>query len=166
MASERYKKNSIASLTLPDGTCVEDHASKESIIFHAFKERLGTSSKHDMKFSLWDIIKRIEGLDELTLPFTREEVDLVVKEMPADRAPGPDGFNGSFLKACWPIIKHDFYALCDQFFERGLNLESINDGYITLIPKIASPEGVNDFRLITLLNCCLKVITKILANRL
>ena len=86
--------------------------------------------------------------------------------MPADRAPGPDGFNGSFLKSCWHIIKEDFYALCDQFFDGGLNLESINDGYITLIPKVAAPQGVNDFRPITLLNCCLKVITKLLANRL
>jgi hypothetical protein len=35
-----------------------------------------------------------------------------------------------------------------------------------LIPKILSPEGPNDFRPISLLNICLKLITKILANRL
>jgi retron-type reverse transcriptase len=35
-----------------------------------------------------------------------------------------------------------------------------------LIPKVAVPESVNDFRPITLLNCCLKIITKILANGL
>ncbi|XP_037432425.1 uncharacterized protein LOC119299287 [Triticum dicoccoides] len=166
MASERYRRNNIASLTLQDGTVAEDHASKESVIFHSFKERLGTSSKHEMKFNLASIIKRIDGLDALTVPFTRQEIDLVIKEMPADRAPGPDGFNGSFLKSGWHIIKEDFYALCDQFFDGGLNLESINDGYITLIPKVSTPQGVNDFRPITLLNCCLKVITKLLANRL
>jgi retron-type reverse transcriptase len=33
-----------------------------------------------------------------------------------------------------------------------------------LIPKVAVPELVNDFRPITLLNCCLKIITKILDN--
>ena len=47
-----------------------------------------------------------------------------------------------------------------------LDLTSINDGLITLIPKVGSPEIVNDYRPITLLNCCLKLITKILANRL
>ena len=86
--------------------------------------------------------------------------------MPADRAPGPDGFTGLFLERCWPIIKEDFYNLCNQFHSGDLNLESINDGLITLIPKIGSPETTNDYRPITLLNCCLKVITKILANRL
>ena len=119
-----------------------------------------------MKFDLQRIIKRIEGLDELTVPFTPAKIDHVIKTMPADRAPGPDGFNGAFLKACWPIIKEDFYKLCNQFFDGNLNLESINDGFITLIPKTNAPSTVNDFRPITLLNCCLKVITKLLANRL
>ena len=47
-----------------------------------------------------------------------------------------------------------------------MNLESINYGFITLIPKKNAPETVNDYRPITLINCCLKMITKILANRL
>lgn len=83
-----------------------------------------------------------------------------------DRAPGPDGFNGTFLKTCWHIIKNDFYKLCDDFCNGDLDLTSINSGFITLIPKIGSPETANDFRPITLLNCCLKIITKVLANRL
>ena len=54
----------------------------------------------------------------------------------------------------------------NEFHRGDLNLESVNYGYITLIPKNASQETVNDFRPITLLNCCLKLITKLLANRL
>ena len=104
--------------------------------------------------------------DSLTVPFTHKEIDDVIKEMPPDRAPGPDGFNGAFLKACWPIIKHDFYDLCAQFYDGTLDINSINDGLITLIPKINSPETVNDYRPIMLLNCCLKLITKLLADRL
>lgn len=151
MASEQYRKNNIASLMTVDGTCVEDHAGKESIIFHAFKERLGSSTQN-MKFDLPRIIKRCADLDQLTVPFSKEEIDNVIKTMPADRAPGPDGFTGIFLKACWPIIKEDFYNLCNQFFEGNLNLESINDGFITLVPKINSPATISDFRPITLLN--------------
>jgi hypothetical protein len=29
-------------------------------------------------------------------PFTKEEIDIDLKESPPDHAPGPDGFNGSF----------------------------------------------------------------------
>lgn len=119
-----------------------------------------------MRFDLATIIPPNTHLDELTVPFTEQEIDEVVREMPADRAPGPDGFNGAFLKACWPIIKYDFYKLCSEFHDGQLSLENLNYGYITLIPKTGSPQTVNDFRPITLLNCCLKLITKILANRL
>ena len=94
------------------------------------------------------------------------EIEHVIKTMPADRALGPDGFTGIFLKTCWEVIKEDFYKLCNQFFEGNLNLESINEGLITLIPKVNAPSTINDYRPITLLNCCLKVIIKLLANRL
>jgi hypothetical protein len=49
-----------------------------------------------MQFDLSSLIQRIPGLDDLTLPFQVKEMDDVIKEMPADRAPGPDGFNGLF----------------------------------------------------------------------
>ena len=166
MASERYRRNNIPSLQLDNGTTVEDHIGKEALIYQSFKQRLGTSGAFQMKFNLANIIKKRNDLDQLTIPFSREEIDNVIKEMPADRAPGPNGFTGIILKTCWHIIKEDFYKLCDQFHAGTLNLESINEGYITLIPKISSPATVNDFRPITLLNCCLKVITKLLANRL
>ena len=119
-----------------------------------------------MKFDLPRIIKKIDGLDELIVPFTMAEIDQVIKTMPADRAPGPGGFTGIFLKTCWEVIKEDSYKLCNQFFEGNLNLESINEGLITLIPKVQAPSTINEYRPITLLNCCLKVITKLLANRL
>jgi hypothetical protein len=66
---------------------------------------MGKSEGIDMQFDLAHIIKRVEGLDELTVPFTKKEMDEVIKAMPADRAPGPDGYNGMFVKKCWPIIQ-------------------------------------------------------------
>jgi retron-type reverse transcriptase len=39
-------------------------------------------------------------------------------------------------------------------------------GHITLIPKVPSPKGMGDYRPINLLNCVLKLITKLLADRL
>jgi hypothetical protein len=119
-----------------------------------------------MLFDLESLIHPISGLEELFVPFTTQEIDAVINNMPLDKAPGPDGFNGQFLKSCWHIIKEDIYKLCYEFYEGNLNLESINMGHITLIQKIQNPEGVNDFRPITLLNCVLKILTKLLANRL
>jgi hypothetical protein len=153
-------------LTTKDGSIVTNHATKEEMIFHAYKNRLGTSKQPQMLFDLHSLIQPTDGLEDLSIPFTKEEIDLVVKTLPIDKAPGLDGFNGQFLKSCWHIIKEDIYQLCFDFYEGNLNLESINMGHITLIPKVSSPENVNEYRPITLLNCVLKLITKLLANRL
>jgi hypothetical protein len=62
-----------------------------------------------MAFNLSILITRVEGLEALSVPFTSQEIDKVIRLLPADKAPGPDGFNGLFLKVCWEIIKDDFY---------------------------------------------------------
>jgi hypothetical protein len=84
---------------LPDGTIVTEHKEKEQLIFNTYKERLGTSHAPEMLFDLQHIIQPMPGLEELSVPFTTEEIDLVVKHMPVDKASGPDGFNGQFLKS-------------------------------------------------------------------
>ena len=86
--------------------------------------------------------------------------------LPLDKAPGPDGFNGLFFKKCWNIVKEDIYRLCEDFYDGNLDLESINYSYITLVPKVSNPEGVNDYRPISLLNSSIKILTKLLADRL
>ena len=125
---------------------MSDHTEMAGMLWSCYKARMGQSDGIDMKFDLPRLIKRVEGLDILTEPFSTEEMDLVVKEMTAHKAPGPDGFNGLFLKKCWPLIKEDFYKLANVFQEEKVNLQNINGSYITLVPKVNSPEDVNDFR--------------------
>jgi hypothetical protein len=43
MATIRYRKNSIASLTRSDGSLAVDHQEKASLLWHVYKERLGIS---------------------------------------------------------------------------------------------------------------------------
>jgi hypothetical protein len=88
-----------------------------------------------MGFDLANLLHPIQCLDELTKPFEKEEMDLVVKHMPPDKAPGPDGCNGIFLKKCWHIISQYFYNLTHDFHAGKVSLESLNSSFITLVPK-------------------------------
>lgn len=165
-ATERYRRNVITNLTLENGVTTEDHNEKAAAFFTAFKNRMGVASQPTYDFSLQDLVSFVPGLEELSAPFTNDEIDRIIKLIPSDRAPGPDGFTGQFLKVCWDIIKPDFYKLCQDFWEGNISLECLNTSLITLVPKKLNPEKVNDFRPISLLNCVLKVLTKILAERL
>lgn len=56
--------------------------------------------------------------------------------------------------------------MCDEFYSGTVNLECINNSFITLVPKVSNPETVSDFRPIALLNVSFKLLTKLLADRL
>ena len=142
------------------------HSVKANILLEAYKERLGHSEFRTMLFVLETYLTPTVDLSVLEDPFTTEEIDQVIASLPADKSPGPDGFNTDFIKRCWTIIKQDFYNLCHAFHEGNICLQSLNGSYISLIPKVDGPIKVNDFRPISLLNISMKIITKLLANRL
>jgi hypothetical protein len=127
---------------------------------------MGVSTNPTMLFDLASLIEPVDGLQELEAPFHHSEIDLIVKRMPTDKAPGPDGFNGLFMNKCWQTVKNDFYRFCNDFYLGAVSLDNINTSYITLVPKINSPDTVSDYRSISLMNISLKLVTKILADRL
>ena len=68
-----------------------------------------------MHFELPQLLDPVDGLHSLDRPFSQQEINDVLKYLPVDRAPGPDGFNGMFFKKCWHIIQTDFMCLVSQF---------------------------------------------------
>ena len=116
--------------------------------------------------NLSSLLQASSQLGCLEEPFTHEEIDLVIQNLSSDKSPGPDGFNTDFIKKCWPIVKNDFYNLCHAFYSGDICLQSINGSYIALIPKCDGVSRASDFRPISLLNTSMKIINKLLANRL
>jgi hypothetical protein len=96
---------------------------------------MGQTTQPQMHFNLDELVNEMDGLEFISAPFSKDVIDNVVRCMPVDKAPGPDGFNGLFFKKCWHIIKEDIYQLCNDFFSGLLNLQAINSSFITLIPK-------------------------------
>lgn len=165
-ATVRHRRNLITQLIDDSDTPISDHNGKASLIWLFLKERLGTSNFSSISFDLDLYLSSHNDLSQLIAPFHKTEIDQVVSMLPSDKAPGPDGFNTDFVKKCWPVICEDFYCLLDAFYDEQVCLRSINGPFITLILKKDDAERVVDFRPISLLNTSVKIITKILANRL
>jgi len=53
-----------------------------------------------------------------------------------------------------------------DFNKNGKLTRGINTTFIALIPKIDSPQRINDFRPISLVGSLYKILSKVLANRL
>jgi hypothetical protein len=87
--------------------------------------------------------------------------------MPAEKAPGPDGFSLLFYQKCWSCIKKEVVEAFNSLFslrERGFG--SLNQALVVLIPKKVDAVDMRDFRPISLVHSFGKIYSKLLADRL
>lgn len=100
-------------------------------------------------------------------PISEEEVREVIKELKRGSAPGPDGFSTQYYK----IFSETLIPYLVQLFN-SLNKDcpldsTANLAYIMVIPKPGKDQClVSNYRPISLINNDLKIMTKIISNRL
>eukprot|EP00253_Pinus_taeda_P020517 PITA_20517 len=68
-------------------------------------------------------------------PMNEDEVSEAIKEMQNGKAPGPDGFNVDFFKACWGIVKQDILDVVEDLRKNRTVLKALNTSFLSLIPK-------------------------------
>ena len=90
----------------------------------------------------------------------------VVRQCDGSKSPGPDGFNLSFIQKNWETLKEDIYAAVSQFHESGIIPKGCNASFIALIPKVRDPMKLDQYRPISLVGSCYKIISKVLSNRI
>jgi hypothetical protein len=90
-----------------------------------------------------------------------------IKDSPAEKAPGPDGFTGVFYKKCWSITKPEIMAVFHHAFRlAGGNFAALNSALVCLLPKKDGAALVTDYRPISLIHSVAKLFSKVLARRL
>ena len=107
-----------------------------------------------------------EELRHLDDQISETEIQAALSDMPKNKASGPDGFPIEFYQHFWVLTKGDIMAVIKAFQEQGCSLAPLNKAAITLIPKKPNPTNPTDYRPISVINTIVKIITKILANRL
>jgi len=102
----------------------------------------------------------------LIAPFSLLEIETVVKDSDGDKSLGPDGYNFTFIKEFWYLIKDDVRIMFDQFHANGILPRGMLAFFVTLILKVSSPVEIKDYRPISLLGCLYKLLAKVLARRM
>lgn len=108
----------------------------------------------------------MQGSQWLDRAITLEEVEYALKISGPDKAPWPDGFNMGCVKKLWRSLKSKILTCLEDFLVRGNFSKGLKSSFIALIPKVAQPKLVTDFRPISLINYFPKLFIKLLAERL
>lgn len=113
-AKHRQRKNMIMSLRHNDEIIIgQDRiATVEDDYYGAL---FGSTPAHGHALHLEALNLPSFDLQHLEESFTVKEVIKVIKSMPFDKAPGPDGFTTRFYATCWGIIKEDFMEALSFF---------------------------------------------------
>ena len=100
-------------------------------------------------------------------PITSTEIETVIKNLPTNKSPGPDGFTGEFYQTFREDLTSTFLKLFQKFTEGRTLPSSFDKATITLIPKPDKDTTKREnYTPISLKNIDTKIPNKTLANQI
>ena len=106
-----------------------------------------------------------EEIENIDTPITGTEIETVIKNIPTNKSPGPDGFTGEFYQTFREELTPILLEIFQNMAEGGTLPNSFYEATITLIPKpdkdVTKKENYGS---ISLVNIDAKILNKILAN--
>ncbi|GLT27528.1 hypothetical protein SLA2020_025150 [Shorea laevis] len=134
----------------------------------SFFEHLYKEERRDRPRLEGVVFKQIskEDNEALIAPFSEEEIKEAIWDCDNSKALGPNGFNFSFVKAYWEVIKEDVVEFLQDFQDNSKLVRGINNSFIVLVPKVDNPQKIEEYRPISLIGVMYKILAKILANRI
>lgn len=99
-------------------------------------------------------------------PVTEHEIKEALFQMDGQKAPGPDGYTALFFQKFWGLVEKLIVDLVLSCFRTSTIPTGLNESVICLILKTQALDNLNQFRPINLCNVIIKIISKVIANRL
>eukprot|EP00253_Pinus_taeda_P033531 PITA_33531 len=132
--------NRISSIKDENGRILETHEEINVVLVKHFRD-ISKENFSEREPFIKNLIKHIcklvstEENRNLNRPLTEQEISEVLKEMKNGKAPGPDGFNVDFFKACWNIVQKNIVEIVKNSRQTKTILKALNTSFIALIPK-------------------------------
>ena len=162
-ATKRFSKSSILGIKDTRGEWQNKPDEIGKILIDFYSE-LFTTSNPVLKSESLDFIPIVVSIEmnaKLTGDFMEWELLYALRQMAPLKTLGSNGMPPLFYQHFWPVVNHELTQSILAWLNSGTLPYLVNHTFITLIPKVDSPEQVSEYHPISLCNVLYKILAKI-----
>lgn len=151
------KTNKIPHILDPQGNLITNPIQIDVVFSNYFSHLFDTFNPSNIEQCLQDMPHKVIEEDNMKLlaNFTGKEITKALFMMNPLGAPVLDGFPARFYQMHWSTLGQEVCKFVLNVLTQRCSLDSVNETFITLIPKVKEAKRVE-----------VKLVAKVLANRL